>query len=150
MSTEFQDAGQNLSTRKLLDQLDTVFVFIFTAELGINLFCRWFWPFVKNQWCMFDLFVVGISLISLAPVGVPFDLVLLFRCCRVLRVVGRFKTVRSIVSILWRSFVPMASAFFLIFLLSSICEFKVRIEIFMFRFCTRLDFGACVRRGQMQ
>ncbi len=125
VSTELQDADGILPTRQLLDQLETVFVFIFTAELGINLFCRWFWPFVKNKWCIFDLVVVGISLISLAPVGLPFSLLLLFRCCRVLRVVGRFKTVRSIFSTLMRSFNSMASAFFLIFLLSSICEFKV-------------------------
>ncbi len=110
-------------TRKLLDQINTLLVFIFTAELGVNIFCRWFWPFFNSAWCIFDLIVVGISLISLAPTGLPFDLLLLFRCCRVLRVVGRFKTVNAIFSILMRSIVPMASAFFLVFLFSSMCEF---------------------------
>jgi hypothetical protein len=105
-----------------LDRFDTLFVFFFTAELGINIFCRWFWPFIKNPWCMFDLLIVSASLISLAPTGLPFDLLLLFRCSRVLRAVGRFKTVRRIFNILMRSIVPMASAFFLIFTLTSICE----------------------------
>jgi hypothetical protein len=109
-------------TRELLDQINTLFVFIFTAELGVNVFCRWFWPFFRSAWCIFDLIIVGLSLISLAPTGLPFDLLLLFRCCRVLRVVGRFKTVKSIFNILMRSIVPMASAFFLVFLLSSMCK----------------------------
>jgi hypothetical protein len=110
------------ATSALLNQLDIIFVFIFTVELAINLFCRWFRPFVENRWCLFDFFVVGTSLITLAPLGVPFNLLLLFRCCRVIRVVGRFRSVRSIFDILVGSIVPMASAFFMVFLLSSICE----------------------------
>jgi hypothetical protein len=106
----------------MLDRLDLAFVFVFTAELGIYLFCHWLRPFLNNPWCVFDLVIVGISLIRLAPVGLPFNLVLLFRCSRVLRVVGRFKTVNNIFSILMRALAPMASAFYLVFLLSSICE----------------------------
>ena len=110
-------------TNETLDRLDTAFVFIFAAELAVNLFARWFWPFIRNRWCMFDLVIVSVSLISLAPLALPFDLLLLFRCCRVLRVLGRFKSVRSIFNILFRSLIPMGSAFFIIFLISSICAY---------------------------
>ena len=109
-------------TTALLSKLDTIFVIIFAAELATNLYSRWFWPFVRNNWCLFDLFVVSISIIGLLPLGLPFNLLLLFRCCRVLRVFGKFSTIRSLVYILAKSFLPMISAFFIVFLLSSICE----------------------------
>jgi voltage-gated sodium channel len=116
--------SDELASIVLLEKLDIIFVFVFTAELGVNLVARWFWPFFQNPWCVFDFIVVGVSLISLAPINMPLNLMLLFRCCRVLRVVGRFKTIRNIFTILVSSVVPMAGAFFLIFLLSSICEYS--------------------------
>ncbi len=31
---------------------------IFTAELSLNLFAHWFWPFFSSGWHLFDFFVV--------------------------------------------------------------------------------------------
>ncbi len=106
----------------ILTRLDSAFVVIFAVELAVNLYSRWFWPFVHNKWCLFDLFVVSLSLIGLLPLDLPFTLLLLFRCVRVLRIFGRFRTIQNILSILVESFFPMISAFFIIFLISSICE----------------------------
>jgi voltage-gated sodium channel len=105
-----------------LNQLDLVFVLFFTVELAVNLYANWFWTFVQNPWSLFDFAVVGLSLIGLAPIGLPLSLLLLLRCCRVLRVFGRFKAASGIFSALAKSAIPMASTFLIIFVLSSICE----------------------------
>ena len=104
-----------------LNKLDLVFVFLFTAELIINAYSHWIWEFFKNPWSIFDLLVVCLSLLGLAPIGLPLSLLLLFRCCRVLRIFGKFPAVSSIFSALGSSVIPMASAFFIIFVLASIC-----------------------------
>ena len=108
----------------LLNQLDLVFVVCFTVELAVNLYAHWFWTFVQNPWSLFDLVIVVLSLIGLAPIGLPLSLLLLFRCCRVLRVFGRFKAASAIFSALAKSVIPMASTFLIIFVLSSICEHR--------------------------
>jgi voltage-gated sodium channel len=104
-----------------LNRLDLVFVFLFTAELIINAYSHWMWDFLKNPWSIFDLLVVSLSLLGLAPIGLPLNLLLLFRCCRVLRIFGKFPAVSSIFSALGTSVIPMASVFFIIFVLASIC-----------------------------
>jgi voltage-gated sodium channel len=103
-----------------IDRLDLFFVFLFTAELLINAYSHWFWEFLKNPWSIFDTLVVSLSLLGLAPIGLPLNLLLLFRCCRVLRIFGKFSAVSNIFSALGTSVIPMASTFFIIFVLSSI------------------------------
>jgi hypothetical protein len=120
------------TTISLLTRLDSAFVVIFAVELAVSLYSRWFWPFVHNKWCLFDLFVVSLSLIGLLPLGLPFNLLLLFRCVRVLRILGRFRTIQKILSILLESFFPMISAFFIIFLISSICELFSHFSMYAF------------------
>jgi hypothetical protein len=110
------------ATYSFLSQLDLVFVLFFTAELAVNLYAHWLRPFLRNPWSIFDLLIVGLSLVGLAPIGLPLSLLLLFRCARVLRVFGRFKAASGIFSALAKSSIPMASTFFIIFVLSSICE----------------------------
>jgi hypothetical protein len=104
-----------------LNNLDLIFVFLFTVELIINAYSHWMWDFLKNPWSIFDLLVVSLSLLGLAPIGLPLSLLLLFRCCRVLRIFGKFPAVSIIFSALGSSIIPMASAFFIIFVLASIC-----------------------------
>ncbi len=115
-----------------IDQLDLIFVFLFAVELIINAYSHWMWEFLKNPWSVFDFLVVSLSLLGLAPIGVPLSLLLLFRCCRVLRIFGKFPAVSNIFSALGTSVIPMASAFFIIFVLASICECG---------FCMRSIFG---------
>ena len=109
------------STSNILNQTDLIFVLFFTFELAVNLYANWFQRFLANPWSIFDFLIVAISLLGLAPIGMPLSLLLLFRCCRVLRVFGRFPTVSGIFSALAKSVVPMASTFFIVFILSSIC-----------------------------
>ena len=109
------------STSNILNQTDLIFVLFFTFELAVNLYANWFRRFLANPWSIFDFLIVAISLLGLAPIGMPLSLLLLFRCCRVLRVFGRFPTVSGIFSALAKSVVPMASTFFIVFILSSIC-----------------------------
>jgi hypothetical protein len=117
------DTLRNFSTsNRFLDQLDFAFVILFTAELVINMYAHWLKPFIDNPWSVFDLLIVALSLIGLAPIGLPLSLLLLLRCCRVLRIFGKFPSVRSIFSALATSLLPMASTFFIIFVLASICK----------------------------
>jgi hypothetical protein len=122
MASRFENPEEYLREKDALDQLDLLFLIVFAIELGINLFANWFLPFVRNPWSVFDLIVVGMSLIGIAPTGLPLSLVLLLRCCRVLRVFGRFKAVSSIFAALAASAVPLASTFFIIFVIASICK----------------------------
>ena len=117
------DTLRNFSTSNhFLDQLDFAFVILFTAELVINMYAHWLKPFIDNPWSVFDLLIVALSLIGLAPIGLPLSLLLLLRCCRVLRIFGKFPSVSSIFSALATSLLPMASTFFIIFVLASICK----------------------------
>jgi voltage-gated sodium channel len=122
MASRFENPAEFLDEKDALDQLDLLFLIVFSIELGINLYTNWFLPFMRNPWSVFDLIVVGMSLIGLAPTGLPLSLVLLLRCCRVIRIFGRFKAVSSIFSALAASSVPLASTFFIIFVIASICE----------------------------
>jgi hypothetical protein len=122
MAARFENPEEYLNEKRALDELDSLFLIVFSIELGINAYANWFLPFVRNPWSIFDCIVVGLSLIGLAPTGLPLSLVLLLRCCRVLRVFGRFRAVSSIFSALVASAVPLASTFFIIFVFASICE----------------------------
>ncbi len=122
MASRFENPADFLDEKQALDLLDLLFLIVFSIELGINMYANWFLPFIRNPWSVFDLIVVGMSLIGLAPTGLPLSLVLLLRCCRVIRIFGRFKTVSNIFSALAASFVPLASTFFIIFVIASICE----------------------------
>jgi voltage-gated sodium channel len=117
--TEVYDFSKQVT---FVDRLDLFFVLLFAAELVVNAYCHWMWEFLRNPWSVFDLLVVGLSLLGLAPIGLPLSLLLLCRCCRVLRIFGKFPTVSNIFSALATSAVPMASTFFIVFVLASICE----------------------------
>ena len=108
--------------KAILNTLDLVFVVAFTAELLLNLYANWWRPFVTNAWSLFDLVVVTLSIVSLAPVGLSLRLVLLLRCCRVLRIFGKLRSVAKIFAALSYSLLPMSNAFFVIFVITAICE----------------------------
>ena len=108
--------------RAILNTLDLVLVIAFTAELLFNLFSNWWRPFITNGWSLFDLVIVTLSVVSLAPVGISLSLVLLLRCCRVLRIFGKLPAVAKIFSALSYSLLPMANAFFIIFVIMALCE----------------------------
>mmetsp|Transcript_52361 Transcript_52361/g.109235 ORF Transcript_52361/g.109235 Transcript_52361/m.109235 type:complete len:514 (-) Transcript_52361:54-1595(-) len=94
-----------------LQDLDSAFTAIFTVELLINMFAHWFMPFFSDMWCMFDLFIVSMSLISLGPVDLPASILRCLRAFRVLRLFARIKAVRQIISALSQSIVPVMNSF---------------------------------------
>ena len=52
--------------------LEYVYTGIFAAELMVNMFGSWFWPFFASGWNIFDFLVVITSLIALVfPVLLP-------------------------------------------------------------------------------
>ena len=57
----------------------------FTCELALNARSRGSYNF--------DVIVVTLSLVGLAPTGLPVRLVLLLRCSRALRIFGKLKSV---------------------------------------------------------
>lgn len=63
-----------------LDRANLVFQLIFAAELAVNLYAHWFWPFTRDLWLVFDFLVVSLSLVGLAPMRLPLKLILLCRC----------------------------------------------------------------------
>ena len=105
-----------------LDKLDLFLIIAFSVELVINAFANWLRDFVCNGWNLFDVVIVALSIVGLAPVGLPVRLVLLLRCCRVLRIFGKLPAVAKIFSALSYSVLPMANAFFIIFVITAICE----------------------------
>lgn len=50
--------------RHVLDVFDTVFVWLFAAELALNMFANLFKRFLSDLWNYFDTFVVVIALVS--------------------------------------------------------------------------------------
>ena len=52
--------------------LEYLYTAIFAAELAMNMFGGWFWPFFTSGWNIFDFLVVISSLIALVfPVILP-------------------------------------------------------------------------------
>jgi hypothetical protein len=84
-----------------------ILVGAFTAELCINMYANWFREFVSSLWNWFDVIIVSLSLIGLTPAGLSLRIVLLLRCCRVLRIFGKLREVAKIFSALSCAILPM-------------------------------------------
>ena len=105
----------------LFSVLDVVFNVIFAAELVINLVAHWFLAFFSDGWCLLDLVVVTVSLISMVAGSVPgVSTLRLMRAFRVLRLFGRFASLRQIINAVAAAFVPVCNAFLILFLVMSI------------------------------
>ena len=105
-----------------LDRANLVFQLVFAAELAANLYAHWFWLFARDLWLVFDFVVVSLSLIGLAPMHLPLKLILLCRCARVVRLFRRIDSIKSILTAIACSLLPISGAFLIIFVLSSICQ----------------------------
>jgi voltage-gated sodium channel len=118
------DTGSNSEREQeaLFSKVDLILTLAFTVELVLNAFANWLRPFITNGWSIFDFLIVTLSLISLAVDGVPVRLILLLRCCRVLRIFGKVPSVAKIFAALFQSLIPMMNAFFIIFIIAAICE----------------------------
>jgi hypothetical protein len=115
------DAGETVFGR-FMDVSNLFFTAIFTVELAINLFAHWLKPFLCNPWNLLDAFVVLMSLAALIPpVDIPITVLRLMRAFRVIRLFGRLKALKKMISALTASVVPMLNAFLILFIIASIC-----------------------------
>jgi hypothetical protein len=114
-------SGPNSDEEMKWQKVDLFLIIAFTLELMLNLFANWLRPFLSNMWSIFDLIIVTLSLLGLVIAGLPLRLLLLLRCCRVLRIFGKLRSVVKIFSALAYSVSPMANAFFIIFVITAIC-----------------------------
>jgi hypothetical protein len=88
-------------------EFDMFLVCAFTVELCINIYANWFREFASSLWNWFDVLIVSLSLVGLTPAGLSLRIVLLLRCCRVLRIFGKLKEVAKIFSALSYAILPM-------------------------------------------
>ncbi len=70
---------------------------------------------------MFDVIVVALSLAALGPISIPANVIRSIRAFRVLRFFGRVGALRDIVSALTSAVLPVLNAFFILFIVASIC-----------------------------
>ena len=107
--------------RKLFDNIDLAFTIIFTVELSINMYGNWARPFFTNSWSLFDLLVVSVSLLALFVSALPgFSVLRLLRVFRVLRLFGRLKSLKKIITAVARSIVPVLNSFIILLLVACI------------------------------
>ena len=68
----------------VLGTLDLMFTGVFTFELLCNLYAHWMIEFISDGWCIFDFFVVSVSLIApfMSDQQVPMTIFRLLRACR--------------------------------------------------------------------
>jgi hypothetical protein len=105
-----------------LETLDEVFTIIFLVELLINAFGHWFKPFISDGWNIFDFIVVAMSLVALGPVKVPVNVIRSLRAFRVIRLFGRLKGLKNIVTALASSVIPVLQALLILLIIGSICK----------------------------
>ncbi|KAK3282629.1 hypothetical protein CYMTET_9642 [Cymbomonas tetramitiformis] len=118
---------------------ELAFTFIFTIELGLNMYAHWCWPFWSSGWNLFDFIVVFISLMSLSLEGLPgISTLRLMRAFRVFRLFKRLESLRRIIKALESAIPGCTNAFSIVILVNAIysilgVEFFVEIEPYYFR-----------------
>jgi len=79
-----------------LEFINNVFLFVFVVELLLRMYA-WRLRFFKDGWSLFDLIVVGISLV---PASGPLAILRALRVLRVLRVISAVPSMRRVVTTL--------------------------------------------------
>ncbi len=119
MERLFHPDGSPTGIKHILDVLNVAFTFVFLAELLTNAFSHTFREFITNGWSLFDTAVVIMSLIVLGPLNFPMSML---RALRVVRLFGRLKSSKKILSALSVSLIPMCNAFFIMLIVAMMCE----------------------------
>ena len=135
------DDGLPSPTAKMLETADLFFTIIFTVELLINMYAHLFWAFVRDGWCMFDFFVVTVSLISTFNDngdGAVMSVFRLLRAFRIIRIFGRLRSIRSIINALAASLIPVMNAFFI---MAVVCALYSIIGVTFYDKSAPEDFG---------
>ena len=116
--------GSPTALAVILDNLNLFFTLLFTVELAVNMFSHWFQPFIQNAWSLLDTFIVAMSVMSLIVTNQPTGIVRILRALRVIRLFGRVKSLRKIISALSLALMPVLNVFLILFLLMGICELQ--------------------------
>jgi voltage-gated sodium channel len=92
------ETSKNMMARfgDTLEFVNDVFLFVFVVELILRMYA-WRLRFFKDPWSLFDLIVVGISLL---PATGPLAILRALRVLRVLRVISAVPSMRRVVSTL--------------------------------------------------
>ncbi len=106
----------------MLDYLNIFFTFIFFLELMVNAFGHWFTPFVKDRWNILDALVVFLSLVALGPIELPITALRLMRAFRVVRLFGKLRELKRMLTALSSAVIPMLNAFLMMIVIAAICE----------------------------
>lgn len=99
-------------TADAFEIVEIIFTVIFTVELVLNAYAHWFWPFIKDGWNILDIIVIVISIIALSVSHLAgFSVLRLTRAFRILRLFGRLKALKKIITGLIMSIMPVLNAF---------------------------------------
>ena len=115
LEVQLDPAQEDAELTQVFNDADLAFTILFTVELAINMAVHWFRDFWKLSWNVFDFVIVGVSLVSLFAKNMGSATAIrslrLFRAFRVLRIFGRLKEIRSIMSGIACSLMPVSNAF---------------------------------------
>ena len=98
---------------KLWRDFEDAFNVIFLAELLVNFYGNFFYPFWRSGWNIFDFIVVTVGVLSLsrAPLPGPLSLLRLLRAFRVFRLFKRLPSLNKIIVSLGRALPGVVNAF---------------------------------------
>ena len=113
--------GQHPQVETNLRAMEITFTIIFTAELLLNMFGKWFWPFFTSGWDVFDFLVVIVSIVSIFMPGLPAVNVLrLMRIFKMVRLFKQMTSLRILINALTASAVAVLNAFAILLLVTSL------------------------------
>jgi voltage-gated sodium channel len=103
----------------LLERADTVFLTIFAVEIGLRLLAYGRRPrdFFRSGWNVFD-FVIVVAALLPALLGTGVTVLRVLRIVRVFRLFSAFSELRTIITGMIRSLVPLAGVGFLMLLIT--------------------------------
>merc|ERR1719317_1687253 len=88
-----------------LKVLDIFFMVIFTVEAMMKIFAHGLFPYWHELWNRFDFIIVVFSLIGLvAQTGLGFNSIRVFRIGRILRLINKAESLRTMFLTLWYAF----------------------------------------------
>ena len=87
---------------------------------------------------MFDLGIVTVSLVSLGPINLPTNVMRAMRAFRVVRLFGRLRSLREIITALSISIIPVTNAFLILLLVT--CIYAI-FGVSLFSEEAPMDFG---------
>jgi hypothetical protein len=100
--------------------LNIFFLGVFVIELLINMVANWWRRFFTSPWNLLDVAMVMSGILS--TMSLHLVVLRLLRIARILRIFGKVRVLREIITALASSLIPMASAFFILVIMMCMCE----------------------------